>query len=189
MPINDCDNLNIAKNHKGQPLTDWQGDVASLIGEMKRRAGVGTDQELAHFMGSAQSTVANWRKRKRVPEAALLRYERALADSSDDSSARTVFARCVALRLPELWFQGMRSENRSREVPYLTVSMTINAITNEVSRNMVRLEKERGLSPNEAMKVLLEDEHFLTGLLDWVREASMSEILGREYQARHVQEP
>ena len=54
-------------------LLNWSGDTASLILEMKRLGGCETDSELAGLLGRESSAVAQWRKRKSVPERALLR--------------------------------------------------------------------------------------------------------------------
>ncbi len=49
--------------------------VDEAIRLMKLRAGVETDTDLGNFLGKAQSTVSTWRKRGRVPEAAIIRLE------------------------------------------------------------------------------------------------------------------
>lgn len=55
-------------------LLSWPGDTTSLIFEMKRLADCETDAELASLLGKEPSAVAQWRKRKAVPEQALLRF-------------------------------------------------------------------------------------------------------------------
>lgn len=168
-----------------QPLTDWAGDVSSLIDEMKRQAGVTTDQALVRFMGAAHGTITNWRARGAVPRAALLRFEEKLAKVPANPGLRAVLARAVALRIPELWFQQIseRGAEATREVPYITVAMSFNVIVEEVQRSMEAFEKERGVSSQVAMRHLLEDEHFLHGLLDWLKNASAVELLLREASA------
>lgn len=49
---------------------------------MKLRAGTETDTQLGQFLGKAQSTVASWRRRGRVPEAAIVRFEQRLRSLS-----------------------------------------------------------------------------------------------------------
>ena len=59
-----------------------QSDVGRTILQMKRGAKVETDCDLARFLGRTPSTIALWRKRGAVPEAALLRFEFATAQAS-----------------------------------------------------------------------------------------------------------
>jgi hypothetical protein len=49
--------------------------IDDAILEMKLKAGVETDTALAEFLGKAQSTVAAWRRRGRIPQAAAIRFE------------------------------------------------------------------------------------------------------------------
>lgn len=53
-------------------------DVATFIFEMKRRAKVRTDRELATLLGFAPSTVSSWRRRGHVPGQAILAFFEAL---------------------------------------------------------------------------------------------------------------
>lgn len=152
---------------------------------MKRRAGVKTDQELARFLGAAQSTVSNWRQRGGVPEAALLKFEEVLATTSGSQSTRALFAKCVALRLPEVWHQRItkRSAGATREVPYLTVATSLNAIVAEIADQMARIERDTGLSSHSVMKRMLDDDRFLSQVIDWLNGVSASELLYREFMA------
>jgi hypothetical protein len=168
-----------------QALTDWPGGVGSLIAEMKRRASVRTDHELAGFGGWAQSTVANWRKRGAVPEAALLHFEQLIADPSQSRFSRLLAARTIAMRLPELSmkrFHGHRLPLR-RYVVYASIAYNLNAVASEIARQMERLEAEHGLSSTALAQTLIEDEQFLNGVLDWLGSASMSDMLAREQEA------
>lgn len=49
---------------------------------MKLRAGIETDTQLGAFLGKAQITVATWRRRGRVPEAAIVRLEQRMRSQS-----------------------------------------------------------------------------------------------------------
>lgn len=59
-----------------------EGAVSSTIHEMKRRARVDTDRELAAFLRRDQSAVSQWRRRGAIPEAIMLRFERLTAVKS-----------------------------------------------------------------------------------------------------------
>lgn len=168
-----------------QALTEWPGDVASLITEMKRRAGVRTDQQLAKYMGAAQSTVSNWRKRGTIPEAAILQYERAVDQDGLADFSRMLAARVLALRLPELYYQRLREAGAltGRRMPYSLVAYSVNAITVEIDRQLKRLERETGKSADELVDHLLEDHTFLGGVLDWVCNSNANDMLAAEAMA------
>ncbi|MFD1787741.1 helix-turn-helix domain-containing protein [Sphingomonas floccifaciens] len=175
----------ISEYQTGQALTEWSGDTASLLAEMKRRAGVRTDQELARFMGAAQSTVSNWRKRDAIPEAAILQFEKAASDPDGNGFSRSLAARTIALRLPELWFARFQTKGAlpGRYVPYAAISYNLNAIVAEIARQMESLETTHNLSTHELAMLLIEDEKFLNGVLDRVSSTSMSDMLTLEIDA------
>lgn len=162
-----------------QALTVWPGDVDSLITEMKRRAGVRTDQELARFLGTAQSTVANWRKRGSVPNAALLSFDRAIDQHQEADSERMLAARVLALRLPELYHERLttRGITRGRQFAYSVIAMSFAAIVAEVARRLALLEVKTDRRPNDLVNELVEDEFFLAQLLDWASEAPAIDLL------------
>lgn len=167
-----------------QPLTGWTGDIASLLREMKARAGVKTDLALAQFMGLAQSTVANWRQRGAVPEAALLAFEERLATSSPSPTLRALFARAVALRVPELWLARMNTEHpQARETAYLSVATCFNAMVEAARRNIEKIEVETGLTTAEVGRKLINDDIFLNGMVDWMEGVSAAEMLLLEAEA------
>lgn len=163
--------------------TQWPGDVASLIAEMKRLAGLSTDQELARLIGAAQSTVANWRKRGAVPEKAILTFERAVAFGSQFT--RTVAAGAVALRVSEELlsrFGGGKKET-ARFVAYTTVSSHFNSIVSEVMKSLVMYERKFGGSTFKAAERFMNDDEFIAGIADWLDAQSMAEALVREARA------
>lgn len=47
---------------------DESGDAAKIIDELKGRLAVVTDQDLAEALRIGRSTVANWRRRNRIPK-------------------------------------------------------------------------------------------------------------------------
>lgn len=140
-----------------------------------------TDQELAEFMGSAQSTVSNWRKRGAVPESAVLKFEAVAADPNRDELRRLVAAQTVALRLPELYYERWRERDpkMGRHIFYSGISLSLGAIIAEVAEQMKRLETAHKLSIESLVPLLLEDVGFLNGVLDWLEETSFAEIVGR----------
>jgi hypothetical protein len=162
-----------------QALTDWTGDVGSLLSEMKRRAGVRTDQQLADFMGAAQSTVSNWRKRGEVPEAAILQFEAVASNPRGDDLERLTAAQTIALRVPELYYQRMRDRNSKlgRDLIYSYVSLSFGAITNEIGVQLESLERESGLTIKELRAKLVDDEGFLQGFLDWLEATSLADLV------------
>lgn len=181
--INGCDILSNSKYHNAQPLAEWVGDVGSLVREMKRRAGVSTDQELARFIGAAQSTVANWKQRGAVPEAALLKFESALANSRVSSpSTRVIYARAIAMRVPEVWYGRIaaKSAGATREIAYLTASMGFNALVATIAANMEQFERSQGLNSREVAAQLLDDEAYLLQAADWLAGATATDLLSVE---------
>lgn len=146
---------------------------------MKRRAGVSTDSELAGVVGLGQSAVANWRRRGKIPEAALIRFETELERLGHDDGLRLIYAKAVALRLPEWWYQKLKRQSDakpSREVCYFTVATALPLITKEIARQMAAIEQSRGLETATVSMQLLEDDRFLSGLLDWLNSISAGEV-------------
>lgn len=183
-PVNDCDNLSNSKNHNPQDLADWPGDVASLVREMKRRAGVRTDQELARFLGAAQSTVANWKQRGAVPEAALLKFEEVLARTASSPSLRFFFARAVAMRIPEVWHDRFRNKSSvTRYVPYITSAMSFNAIVAMIAEDIAKAEIDLGKGLQDIVTSMLEDEEYLGKIVDWLKDVPMSDMIILERDA------
>lgn len=183
-PVNECDNLSNSKNHKLQALADWPGDVASLVREMKRRAGVRTDHELATFLGAAQSTVANWKQRGAVPEAALLKFEEVLARRASSPNLRHLYARAVAMRIPEVWYKRVSSKSAAgRHIPYLTIAMSFNSIVALIADDIGKYELQRGDSLGNIVTAMLDDEDYLSQIIDWLDHTPASEIMLLEQRA------
>lgn len=161
-----------------QALTDWDGNVSSLIAEMKRRAGVATDTELGEFMGISQGAIANWRRREAVPEAALQRFQQALDKGAGASSERAIWARCVTMRLAEFWYSKIAAKNPEapRTVPYLTLGVAFPMVVAEVAQRMERLEKDHSITTREVASLMLDDGYFLEDLAKWVDDLSFAEI-------------
>lgn len=164
--------------NKTQVLTGWEGDVSSLIAEMKRRAGVATDTELGEFIGISQGAIANWRRREAVPEAALQRFQQALDKSGGASSERAVWARCVTMRLAEFWYSKIAAKNPEapRTVPYLTLGVAFPMVVAEVAQTMERLEKDHSITTREVASLMLDEGYFLEDLTKWIANLSFAEI-------------
>ena len=168
--------------HPQQGLTEWAGDVRSLIAEMKRRAGVSTDSQLASFMRVGQSTVAYWRKRGSVPEATVLRFERRLADAQDESPSRAMVSRMIAIRLAEFWYCKARERGAkgSRVIFFGSVALQFHTIADMVFKQLAIYEEETGSGAWELAETLMEDDAFLSGLLATVRSTPADAALARE---------
>lgn len=165
-----------------QALTELRADVPALVAEMKRRAGVGTDRDLAAFLGVAQSTVSHWRQRGQVPESAVLRFEKAVSAKAELDPSRAIAARMVALRVADRWLSalGEGATPASRELVYGTVAMTFHSITDEVFKTLERYESETGLMPWPLATRMLDDDAFLQQIVDWVSRIDVSQAVLRE---------
>lgn len=151
-----------------EALTQWDGDTGSLIAEMKRRAGVTTDQNLAKHLGIAQSTLSWWRRRDRIPEAAVLRAERVLQAGGDVVTSRMLAARMIVLRLPEFWYikaaaSGLKAR---RAIIYRRVAFDFIAIVEAVYEQLGDFERESGETASNLAPQLLDDESFMLNLIE-----------------------
>lgn len=161
-----------------QQLTDWLGDVESLITEMKRRARVNTDSELAEILLTTQSNVSTWRKRGSVPKAALLRFERLNLNDAAPSH-RILAARTVAIRAAE--FSHQRAGNRggkSRIILYAVVASAWDMIIDAIAADLKKKEKATKLWPLEVADLMMDDERYLASLADWISGLPANEVLG-----------
>lgn len=165
-----------------QTLTDWTGDTPSLIAEMKRRAGVRTDRDLATFMGVAQSTVSHWRARGQVAESAVLRFEKQMATQLEPDASRAIAARMVAIRVADYWdstLDGASVPGR-RLVVFGTVAGAFHTITDQIYENLLKHERLSGLDAWEVADRMIEDDRFLEQVTDWIGSISLAAGLKRE---------
>lgn len=166
-----------------QPLTEWHGDVSSLIAEMKRRAAVETDQELASYMGLAQSTVSHWRKRGRISQPTLLRFEKLVASGPAEPDASTaIAARMVAIRLADYWADtvGNGEVPGRRFMVFGTIAGAFNSVTDQIYAQLVKHERETGLNAWAIAERMMDDDAFLAKLTEWVGSISLAQGLSRE---------
>ena len=89
------------------------------------------------------------------------------------------------LRLPELYYERLRNAGSptGRRFPYSMIAYTVNAITAEIDNQLKRLERQTGKSADELVDALIEDQTFLSGVLDWVSNANASDLLAAEARA------
>lgn len=154
-----------------QPITDFTGDIESVLTEMKRRAGVQTDTELAQAIGTSQSNISTWRKRGAVPKAALLRFDNLDLDSWRSGNYIHA-ARMVALRVGEFWY-GQYVESGAaagRWLPYATVATALPAIVERVAQDIRSKVAAEGMTALEHSIELIENEAYLGELVGWLRE-------------------
>lgn len=167
------------KHEALQALIDWEGDTASLILEMKRRAGVRTDSELAAVIGRTQGAISHW-KRNGVPKPILLGFEEAIGQRQGEDTARALAARAIAIRLAGFMHEQNveKAPNAGRWVPHMTVALGFHSITDAIYLSLAGLED--GASPLELAELILEDRKYLGGLADWVRSLPIGAALARE---------
>lgn len=155
-----------------QALTDWSGDTASLIAEMKRRAGVRTDRDLASFLGVAQSTVSHWRARGQVPASSVHRFERMLASGGGGAAVRIIAARMVAIRVAEFWYERSKVAGATggRDLVYFAVAAGFPIICDAILEQLQKYEAATGKEPISAAEDLMRDAEFLKRLSKWISE-------------------
>jgi hypothetical protein len=158
-------------------LTSWDGDAPSLIAELKRRAGLRTDQELARFLGVAQSTVSRWRDRQHVPESALLRAERLLSVGGKSVTNRMLAARMIALRLPEFWYQRASASGvkGGRAIFYRSVALGFPAIIDAICEQLRTYEQQTGQTAWDLAPQLIEDDRFIEQLVEFAKTVPIIE--------------
>ena len=161
-----------------QALTEWPGGVSSLITEMKRRAGVRTDMDLARFLGVAQSTVSHWRVRGRVSEPTLLRAERLFSAGGKPLADRMLAARMIALRVAEFWYQRAAATGAKggRALFYRSVVRGFPAIIDAVYEQLGTYELQTGQTAWELAPHLLEDDRFIEQLVAFAKAEPTTEV-------------
>lgn len=172
----------MSKSNTQNSLTEWYGDVDSLLAEMKRRAGVSTDVELSEFMGITQGAIANWRRRSSVPESALLSFERQLASDGDFPHSRAMFARALAMRLAEFDYAAIKARGgmASRTLVYGIHAAQLDIVADECFHQLELLEDQMGISPDAAAAHLMDDDNFFAQLSAWAKELPVVQVLSRQ---------
>jgi hypothetical protein len=163
-----------------QALADWSGDVASLIREMKRRADVRTDTELAKVLGVDQSTVSTWRRRGAIPEATLLSFERLNRDAKAGRVQRFYAARTVTIRVAEFMYERSRERGGrgDRWLAYSTLATAFESVQAAIEDSLAKLELTTKRWPMDLASDLINDVKYLGQVADWVEAAEFGDILG-----------
>jgi hypothetical protein len=161
----------MADQQQAEALTEWPGGVDSLMAELKRRAGVATDRDLARFMGVAQTTVSYWRTRRQVPQSAILKFEHLLAVGGHSMAERLAAARAIALRVPEFWYQQALAEGigGERAVFYRAASEVFQVIIDAAAMQLDAYERQTGQGAWDLAAQLIDDERLLARLVEVAR--------------------
>ncbi len=159
-----------------QALTEWPGDTASLIAEMKRRSGVRTDRDLASFLGVAQSTVSHWRARGQVPASSVHRFERMMASGGGGAAIRIIAARMVTIRVAEFWYERSKvaGAGGGRDLVYFAVAAGFPIICDAILEHLQKYEVATGKSAIEAAEDVMRDEEYLKRLSQWIASLPVS---------------
>lgn len=145
-----------------QPLTAWTGDTLSLITEMKRRAGVKTDTELAEILGLSQSTVSTWRRRNIVPDQVILKLEIALLEGKKNEAERQSAVIALAMRTAEYVYQQQlkRGSRAGRWATYSGIAVLFKNLLDAIESKLIELERETGRWAIDLAAELIDSEEF-----------------------------
>ena len=148
--------------------------------EMKRRAGVRTDTELAQVLRVDQSTVSTWRRRGAVPEATLLSFERLNLNARLDSVQRVYAARAVTMRVAEFMYERSRQRGGTgdRWLPYRTVATAFESVEAAIEASLIQLEADTKRWPLDLANDLMRDTGYLGQVADWIATLEFGDIIG-----------
>lgn len=160
-----------------QPISKVDGDAAALIAEMKRRARVDTDTQLARILETTQSNVSTWKKRKRVPESVLLRFDRLNLAASSTPELRIVAARALALKAAELAKVRVRKGGKAGEtVVFMTFATAWDAVVRAIAADLERKERDTRRWSTDIVGELVESDAYVGAIVDWAMSLPMSDI-------------
>ncbi|MGB7373573.1 hypothetical protein [Pontixanthobacter sp.] len=161
-------------------MIDFVGEVEDVINEMKLRALVATDTELASALGTTQSNVSTWRKRGAVPKSTLLKFEQIIAERVNESLLH-VASRMVAYRLAEYWISGLTgpAANEKRWVVTTCLAYGHFALIRAIEHNIESEFLRTGLPYMEIAAGYIKEEAFLNKLKEWMQKQSFDEILAQ----------
>lgn len=164
----------MANYGKAQALRAWEGDVSSLILEMKRLSGVRTDTELAEFLGVNQSTVSTWKRRKFVPDQVLLTLEIKLLQREQNRVQQPIAVIALAMRAAEYLYERQRTRGSlaGRWLAYSSTAALLKNAMDAIGANLTRIEESTGRWAVDIAAELIEDEHFLSELANWIETRS-----------------
>ena len=171
----------MAEYDTSQALIGWEGSVASLILEMKRRANVTTDTQLADVLGLNQSTVSTWRRRGSVPEAVLLRFAAAANDYEHRVSGwRYIAARAIALRVATFMDEQKSGTKESSWSTYQTVSMGFNSLVDAIYADLISVKELSEVTTFGLAERFINDESYLAKFASWMRDLPIDVAFERE---------
>ena len=89
------------------------------------------------------------------------------------------------LRLAEYWYQRLKAKGATggRRIPYQTIALSMNALVDEIARQIARYQEETGLDAYQLADQMVEDATFLDSIVAWVRDTSAAEMISREVKA------
>ena len=169
-------------NDKPTSLFGFAGDADALIREMKRRADVATDTELANFIGIGQSAVAKWRVRGAVPDPAILRFESQLEERQTFPSERALLARALAMRLAEYDYDRLKKTGSSatKMMVYAVHAGRLDFVADFCFEQLEEVERQFNISPQAAASMLIEHNEFYEELLVIAASIPVSQVLERQ---------
>ena len=165
-----------------QPVSQIEGNADALITEMKRRVGADTDTDLARVLGTSQSNVSTWRKRQRVPQGVLLRFDRLNLEASSTPQHRLIAARALALRAADLAKERVeRRGGAGGTTVFMTFAMAWDAIVKAIAADLERKERVTKRWPTELAGELAESEVYMNAIIDWAMSLTFSHIASPGY--------
>ncbi len=161
-----------------QTLTDIQGQVETVITELKRRSGTTTDGELALAIGTSQANISNWRSRGKVPKSILLKCEK-LEENIWSKSSHYVAARIVAFRVAEYAFQTSKEAGSEggRYLFYALVATIFPALIDVLADDIAQKERSSQRMATDIAQDLIENKEYLKLVWNWLKNSSAEEIL------------
>lgn len=167
---------------KPPSLFEYAGDAEALIREMKRRADVSTDSELAKFIGIGQSAVAKWRGRRAVPDAAILRFESQIDERQTFPNERALLARALAMRLAEYDYDRLKKSGSSatKMMVYAVHAGRLDLVADFCFEQLEDAERQFNVSPQAAASMLIEHNEFYENLLVIAKSIPISQVLERK---------
>ena len=169
-------------NDNPRSLFDLARDAEALIREMKRRAEVATDTELASFIGIGQSAVAKWRGRGAVPDAAILRFESQLEERHTFPNERALLARALAMRLAEYDYDRLKRSGSpaTKMMVYAVHAGRLDMVADFCFEQLEEVERQFNISPQAAASMLMDHDEFFGELSAIAASIPVSQVLERQ---------
>ncbi len=161
-------------------MTEFVGDVEAVIDEMKRRGAVATDTQLAAIIGTSQSNVSTWRKRGSVPKAVLRNFDQRV-EALKDQAPLHFASMMIAYSLAEYWLRevGGGVGDKRRWLVLMTLAAGHTALIAAVKENILKQQAKTKLTSVEVAEAMANDEVFLEGLRDWIKDQSAVDVVMR----------